>query len=214
MRPQPPTSNLQPSTWNPPPPTCSRSASKNCPPATSSTRWRSSRPAVPKLLDDLRLAHGGIRVYASPRRLVVLIEALAGRQANQESLVKGPPAERAFDASGAATPAAVGFARKNGVPVESLEVRPEGNGRYVFAVVRSEGRSTRRSAARRAGRAGRGHQVRQDHALERDQRRLLAADPLVRLALGRHGRPVHSTPASSPAGPPAARGRKARPSWR
>ena len=56
--------------------------------------------------------------------------------------MKGPPAERAYDASGAATPAAVGFAKKNGVPVEALEVRQEGNGRYVFAVVRSEGRST------------------------------------------------------------------------
>ncbi len=100
------------------------------------------RIAVPKLLDDLRLAHGDVEVYGTPRRLVVLVGGLAGRQANQESVVKGPPAERAFDASGAATPAAVGFARKNGVPVESLEVRTEGNGRYVFAIVRSEGRPT------------------------------------------------------------------------
>ena len=53
--------------------------------------------------------------------------------------MKGPPADRAFDAAGAATPAAVGFARKNGVPVEALEVREEGGGRYAFAVVRREG---------------------------------------------------------------------------
>ena len=70
------------------------------------------------------------------------VEALAPRQANQESLVKGPPAERAFDAGGAATQAAVGFARKNGVPVEALEVRQEGVGRYVYAVVRREGQPT------------------------------------------------------------------------
>ena len=95
--------------------------------------------AVPKLLADLRLAHGAIFVSGTPRRLVAQVEALAPRQADEETVVKGPPADRAFDASGAATPAAVGFARKNGVPVESLEVRQEGAGRYVYAVVRRPG---------------------------------------------------------------------------
>ena len=98
--------------------------------------------SVPKLLDELRLSHGAIAVHGTPRRTVVLIEALAGTQADLETQVKGPPADRAFDASGAATPAAVGFARKNGVPVEALVVREEGGGRYAFAVVRREGRPT------------------------------------------------------------------------
>jgi glycyl-tRNA synthetase len=110
--------------------------------------------AVPKMLADLRLAHGAIFVSGTPRRLVVLIEALAPRQADEETAVKGPPADRAFDAGGAATPAAVGFARKYGVPVEALEIREEGarsetgpsaarSGdrpqRYVYAVVRRPG---------------------------------------------------------------------------
>jgi glycyl-tRNA synthetase len=112
------------------------------PPADLVDALAQLRASTPKLLDDLRLAHGEVTVYGAPRRLVVMIEDLAGRQADQESQVKGPPAERAFDASGAATPAAAGFARKNGVPVEALEVRQEGNGRYVFAVVRSAGRPT------------------------------------------------------------------------
>ena len=102
---------------------------------------------VPRLLDELRLGHGDIRVYGTPRRLAVLVEALAPRQADLESLVKGPPADRAFDAAGAATPAAVGFARKNGVPVEALEVREEGGGRYAFAVVRQRGPTRARRAA-------------------------------------------------------------------
>jgi len=82
--------------------------------------------ATPKLLADLRLAHGAIFVSGTPRRLVALIEALTPRQADEETAVKGPPADRAFDAGGAATPAAVGFARKYGVPVETLEIREEG----------------------------------------------------------------------------------------
>ena len=98
--------------------------------------------AVPKLLADLRLAHDEVTVTGTPRRLVVLVKALAPRQADEETVVKGPPADRAFDASGAATPAAVGFARKYGLPVEALEVRQEGAARYVYAVVRREGRPT------------------------------------------------------------------------
>ncbi len=98
------------------------------------------KAAVPKLLTDLRLAHGEVFVSGTPRRLVVLVKALAPQQADEETVVKGPPAERAFDASGAATPAAVGFARKYGLPVEALDVRQEGAGRYVFAVVRRAGR--------------------------------------------------------------------------
>ena len=98
--------------------------------------------AVPKLLADLRLAHDEVTVTGTPRRLVVLVKELAPRQADEETVVKGPPADRAFDASGAATPAAVGFARKYGLPVEALEVRQEGAARYVYAVVRREGRPT------------------------------------------------------------------------
>jgi glycyl-tRNA synthetase len=105
--------------------------------------------SVPKLLADLRLAHGEVTVSGTPRRLAVQVQALAPRQANEETLVKGPPADRAFDASGAATQAAVGFARKNGVPVEALEIRQEEGARsgdrpqrYVYAVVRREGRPT------------------------------------------------------------------------
>ncbi len=98
--------------------------------------------AVPKLLADLRLPHGEIFVSGTPRRLVALVRDLAPGQADEETVVKGPPAERAFDAAGAATAAAVGFARKNGVPVEALEVRQEGAGRYVYAVVRKVGRPT------------------------------------------------------------------------
>jgi len=96
--------------------------------------------AVPSLLDSLRLTHGDVTISGTPRRLVVMVRDLAPRQTDEETLLKGPPAERAFDGSGAATPAAVGFARKAAVPLEALEVRQEGPNRYVYAVVRHAGR--------------------------------------------------------------------------
>ena len=95
---------------------------------------------IPALLDELRLAHGEVRVSGTPRRLVVLVENLAERQADLEQLVKGPPAQRAYDADGAPTQAALGFARGKGVAVEDLQVREIDGGQYVSAVVRQVGR--------------------------------------------------------------------------
>ncbi len=98
--------------------------------------------SVPRLLAECRLEHGQVRVEGTPRRLAVMVDELAGRQADREELVKGPPAERAFDASGKTTPAAEGFARGKGVSVKDLEVREVEGGRYVFVVVKESGRPT------------------------------------------------------------------------
>jgi glycyl-tRNA synthetase len=98
------------------------------------------RARVPELLDELRLDHGNIRITGTPRRLVVYIDKLAPRQSDLEQLVKGPPADRAFDAQGQPTKAAEGFARSRGVSVSDLEIREMEAGRYVAAVVRELGR--------------------------------------------------------------------------
>src|SRR6185295_8715730 len=57
-------------------------------------------------------------------------------------LVKGPPAERAFDKYGVATPAAMGFAKGKVLTVKDLEVREIDGGKYVVAVVKQKGRPT------------------------------------------------------------------------
>ena len=91
---------------------------------------------APKLLDDLRLAHGDLKVYATPRRLVIHAKDLAARQSDLEQVAKGPAADRAYDASGKPTKAAEGFARGKGVKVEDLRVEDG----YVVATVRETGR--------------------------------------------------------------------------
>ncbi|MCS7261124.1 MAG: glycine--tRNA ligase subunit beta [Anaerolineae bacterium] len=99
------------------------------------------REEVPALLERLRLKHGTVRVMGTPRRLVVLVDALAERQQDEEQLVKGPPAHAAYDAEGKPTRAAEGFARNQQVSVADLQVREVEGGRYVFAVRRIPGRS-------------------------------------------------------------------------
>ncbi len=91
--------------------------------------------AAPKLLDDLRLAHGEIAVYATPRRLVISVKDLAPRQTDLEQVMKGPSADRAYDADGKPTKAAEGFARGKGVNVADLRTEDG----YVVATVREVG---------------------------------------------------------------------------
>ncbi len=91
------------------------------------------RIAMPKLLDEARLPHGSVRVTGTPRRLVVFVEQVAGQQADEELIFRGPPAARAKDAAGNWTQAAIGFARSRGVDVDTLEIREADGGQYAFA---------------------------------------------------------------------------------
>ena len=63
----------------------------------------------------------------TPRRLVLRAD-LPARQADREEPVWGPALKVAKDAAGAWTPAAQGFAKKNGVAVEELLQRAQGRG--------------------------------------------------------------------------------------
>lgn len=98
------------------------------------------KASVPALLADLRLAYDAVQVFGTPRRQVVLVKGLAPRQPDREMIFKGPPADRAFDASGQATKAAEGFARGKGLSASDLQVREMDGGRYAVALVHEEGR--------------------------------------------------------------------------
>ena len=97
---------------------------------------------VPELLDDLRLEYSGLKILATPRRLVVSLERLAARQTDLEQLVKGPPEDRAYDQDGKPTRAAEGFASSKGVTMDELEIREMDGGKYVVAVERKTGKHT------------------------------------------------------------------------
>ena len=91
-------------------------------------------------LAEARLDHGEIRTCGTPRRLAILIDSVATRQADLEVEAKGPPAAAAFDDDGQPTKAAQGFAAGKGISVDDLEVRDTGKGSYVFATVKEPGR--------------------------------------------------------------------------
>jgi glycyl-tRNA synthetase len=95
---------------------------------------------APKLLSEARLEHGAVQVFATPRRLAVLVNGVAPEQPSRKLVVKGPPVARAFDATGLATPAAEGFARKYNLSAAQLERRTMDGGEYVAAVVKETGK--------------------------------------------------------------------------
>ena len=73
-----------------------------------------------KLFKENGLDFDKINVYATPRRLAVLVLDLALFQETITKEVKGPILTIAKDKDGNYTPAAFGFAKKNGVDVSSL----------------------------------------------------------------------------------------------
>ena len=96
---------------------------------------------APALLDGLRLGHGDIRVFGTPRRLAVLVEQVAARQPDRVQKVKGPPADKAWDSDGKLTQAALGFARSRGIESSALRKEEMDGGVYLTAEVFESGRS-------------------------------------------------------------------------
>jgi len=103
--------------------------------------------AVTQRLQDARIAFGQVETFGTPRRLILLVHGVAPGQTDVVREVRGPAANIAFDAQGNPTPAAQGFARKQGVDVKDLEVVHTPQGDYVMAKVFERGKPTVEVAA-------------------------------------------------------------------
>jgi glycyl-tRNA synthetase beta chain len=82
-----------------------------------------------------------VETYSTPRRLTVRIERIPERQTDLEELVTGPPVAASFAADGTPTPAAVGFAAKQGVEVSALERAETPKGVYLACRKRQRGKA-------------------------------------------------------------------------
>lgn len=87
-----------------------------------------------------RIRFASLRTVGTPRRLALLAEGVAEEQEDQTREVTGPPVKAAFDASGAPTGAARGFAKNAGVPLEALERVQTPKGEYLLARVHETGK--------------------------------------------------------------------------
>ncbi len=88
-------------------------------------------------LKEARLSFEEITVYATPRRLAVIVCGAAERQSDETVKKRGPSIQAAYDEEGNLTRAAMGFAKGAHVAPEALV--KEGN--YVWANIVNTGRA-------------------------------------------------------------------------
>ncbi len=90
-------------------------------------------------LKDARLNYRRIERFATPRRLALRVSGLALAQPDEEVEQRGPPLAIAFDKKGAPTRAALAFAQRAGVPVETLERLETKKGAWLVHRARVQG---------------------------------------------------------------------------
>ena len=88
-----------------------------------------------------RLEHGEIEIFATPRRLALVVDGLAAKQPDREVELKGPPPQVALDADGNPTKAGLGFCKAQGIDPKDLRVESDGKREYVAATKREEGQT-------------------------------------------------------------------------
>ncbi len=84
----------------------------------------------------------GLRTHGTPRRLVLMGEAIADKQEDLVQEVTGPPKRAALDEKGNPTKAALGFAKKQGVPFDELQWKKTSKGNYLYVKRNIPGRLT------------------------------------------------------------------------
>lgn len=94
-------------------------------------------------LNKAQLSFYGIKRYATPRRLALLITQLEAAQADKEVQRRGPALTAAFGDDGCPTQAAVGFAKSCGVEVEDLERLETDKGAWLAYNILQKGQTTR-----------------------------------------------------------------------
>ena len=102
---------------------------------------RSAREALPAAARDalaaVRLPPRATFALTTPRRLVVVAQGVPARQEAEVRKVVGPAKDRALDASGAWTPAALGFLKKWKLTPADARLEATAKGEYLVAEVAS-----------------------------------------------------------------------------
>lgn len=89
------------------------------------------------LLNTNKIDYSDIKVYATPRRLAVILDGLSKEGKDEVKIVKGPIKNVAYDENGNITKAGEGFCKKNGIDPKDLYVEDN----YVHAKISIKGKS-------------------------------------------------------------------------
>ena len=90
---------------------------------------------------DIGFDRAASRCLYSPRRMTLLLSAVAAQQPDRRQDRRGPALSAAFDAQGRPTPAALGFARSVGRDVDALETLKTDAGEWLSCTIEQPGRA-------------------------------------------------------------------------
>lgn len=88
-------------------------------------------------LNSNKVQFDDVKVYATPRRLAVIVSGLEKESKDEEKVVKGPIKKVAYDENGNLTKAGEGFCKKNGVTPADLFIQDD----YLHAKIIIKGKS-------------------------------------------------------------------------
>ncbi len=88
-------------------------------------------------LNSNKVTFEKVDVYATPRRLAVIVSGLEKQSKDEEKIVKGPIKKVAYDENGNLTRAGEGFCKKNGISSEDLYIEND----YIHAKIVIKGKS-------------------------------------------------------------------------
>lgn len=88
-------------------------------------------------LNANKVAFEKVDVYATPRRLAVIVAGLEKQSKDEEKIVKGPIKRVAYDENGNLTKAGEGFCKKNGINPDDLYIEND----YIHAKIVIKGKS-------------------------------------------------------------------------
>lgn len=96
-----------------------------------------------KLLRENKIAFESTSVYATPRRLSLIIKGIADKQEDSSKEVKGPSAKIAFDDDHNPTKPLLGFMKSQGITERDIIIKDLKGTDYVFANISSIGTDTK-----------------------------------------------------------------------
>lgn len=84
------------------------------------------RDAFQKGFDQINAAqayqYDGLKIYLTPRRLLFICESIVADETEREEILYGPPADRAYDATGKPTKVLEGFMNSKGASLKDIEI--------------------------------------------------------------------------------------------
>lgn len=96
-----------------------------------------------KLFTAQELTYASIETFATPRRLVVIVDGLIDKQPDITKSIKGPPAKVAYNEDGTLSQAGLGFLKKQGLSEKDVEKKSENGVDYLYAKVEQKGQNTK-----------------------------------------------------------------------